>query len=76
MNRKMLAIALILPVLGVIWLWQNPVGIFGCHYFGFTVYSGMPFHCVDLKIHVDGSFSINELRSEGRSVAAIIHSTC
>lgn len=60
MNQKIIAIVLILSALIVIWLLQNPIGRFGYHFFGFTVYSGIPFPYFDLRIHVDGSFSIRE----------------
>ncbi len=60
MNQKILAIVLILSALAVIWFWQNPIGKFGHHCFGFTVYSGIPVPYFDLKIHAEGSFSIRE----------------
>lgn len=47
-------------VLVLIWILLNPIGRFGLHFFGFTVYSGIPFPYVDLKIYSSGVPSIRE----------------
>ncbi|NIN51668.1 MAG: hypothetical protein GTN80_00650 [Nitrososphaeria archaeon] len=42
------------------WILINPIGKFGVHTFGFTVYSTIPVPYFDLKIHADGFPSIQE----------------
>ncbi|MFQ5711220.1 MAG: MTH938/NDUFAF3 family protein [Candidatus Geothermarchaeales archaeon] len=51
---------MLIALLLIIWVWQNPVGKFGYHGFGFTVYSALPLPYFDLKIHADGLPSIRE----------------
>jgi hypothetical protein len=59
-SNPILSIFAIFCILFVIWLWQNPIGLFGYHFFGFTVYSTIPIPYFDLKIHTNGSFEIRE----------------
>jgi len=50
----LLIITIILTVLIIIWIIFNPIGKFGYHKFGFTVFSSIPFPVVDLKIKGNG----------------------
>ncbi len=42
------------------WIFINPPGKFGLHFFGFTVYSGIPIPFLDMKIHVNGLPGLRE----------------
>ena len=37
------------------WLILNPIGYFGLHSFGFTVYNALPLPVVDVQIRADGA---------------------
>lgn len=50
-----LAIALLLCI---VWVVLNPLGRFGYHRFGLTVYSGIPFPGVDVVVYANGLPSI------------------
>ncbi len=58
-NKKVIILGFIVFVL-IIWVILNPIGKFGFHFFGFTVYSAIPFPYFDLKIHANGLPSIRE----------------
>lgn len=57
--NKKLIICIVLVCIAV-WILINPIGKFGVHVFGFTVYSSIPFPYFDLKIHANGFPSIRE----------------
>lgn len=44
----------------VFWIAQNPIGKFGYHGFGYTVYSAIPIPYFDLKIGPDGFPQVRE----------------
>ncbi len=54
MKRKLAVTILTVLLLIAIWIWQNPIGRFGYHRFGLTVYSGIPFPAVDVVVHANG----------------------
>ena len=58
-DRKALIFGFVIFVL-IIWIIQNPIGKFGYHGFGYTVYSGIPVPYFDLKIGPDGIPQIRE----------------
>mgnify|MGYP003874109833 CR=1 FL=1 len=51
-------IALVLALALGLWLALNPIGKFGLHAFGFTVYSGIPVPYFDITVHADGRLSL------------------
>ena len=54
MNRKTAVTILIASLVITVWVWQNPIGRFGYHRFGLTVYSGIPFPGADIVVHANG----------------------
>jgi hypothetical protein len=54
MSRKVAVAILIVFLLVAIWVWRNPIGRFGYHRFGLTVYSGIPFPGVDVVVRANG----------------------
>lgn len=58
-DRKALIFGFVIFVL-IIWIIQNPIGKFGYHGFGYTVYSAIPIPYFDLKIGPDGIPQIRE----------------
>lgn len=58
MDKKIIIAIIVFAVIA--WFFVNPVGKFGLHFFGFTVYNGVPFPYSDLKIHSNGFAEIRE----------------
>ncbi|MCW3975722.1 MAG: MTH938/NDUFAF3 family protein [Candidatus Bathyarchaeota archaeon] len=58
-NRKVLIFGFVVFVF-IIWIIQNPIGKFGYHGFGYTVYSAIPIPYFDLKIGPEGIPQIRE----------------
>ncbi len=60
-------IAILILMVLIVWFLINPVGRFGLHFFGFTVYSHIPLPYYDIKIHTDGSLSLRDEKSHNIS---------
>ena len=62
-KRKFIIFAVILGIL-FLWFLFNPIGKFGLHFFGLTVYSGIPYPYVDLVVDSSSIFpKIRETKS-------------
>jgi len=62
-KRKFIIFAVILGIL-LLWFLFNPIGKFGLHFFGLTVYSGIPYPYVDLIVDSSSIFpKIRETKS-------------
>ena len=60
-------IAILILMVLIVWFLINPVGRFGLHFFGFTVYSHIPVPYYDIKIHTDGTLSLRDEKSHNIS---------
>ncbi len=63
MNKKFIILIIILAIL-FLWFIFNPIGKFGLHFFGLTVYSGIPYPYADLVVDSSSIFpQIRETKS-------------
>ena len=72
MKRKLAIALLMASVVIATWVWQNPIGRFGCNRFGLTVYSGIPFPVVDVVVRADGSPGVRDGKAHWVSVEEFI----